>query len=75
MTKLSSWNQNAIINFLILSTGPNLERITHRLPVYTPPPPPRPTRKKKDAKKSSRVFVVIVIIYSTQDSKDSKLLV
>ena len=40
-----------------------------------PPPPPRPTRKKKDAKKSSRLFVVIVIIYSTQDSKDSKLLV
>ena len=39
------------------------------------PPPPRPTRKKKDAKKSSRLFVVIVIIYSTQDSKDSKLLV
>ena len=36
---------------------------------------PRPTRKKKDAKKSSRLFVVIVIIYSTQDSKDSKLLV
>ena len=40
-----------------------------------PHPPPRPTRKKKDAKKSSRLFVVIVIIYSTQDSKDSKLLV
>ena len=39
------------------------------------PPPPRPTRKKKVAKKSSRLFVVIVIIYSTQDSKDSKLLV
>ena len=39
------------------------------------PPPPRPPEKKKDAKKSSRLFVVIVIIYSTQDSKDSKLLV
>ena len=39
------------------------------------PPPPPPNRKKKDAKKSSRLFVVIVIIYSTQDSKDSKLLV
>ena len=43
--------------------------------LHPPPPPPRPTRKKKDAKKSSRLFVVIVIIYSTQDSKDSKLLV
>ena len=40
-----------------------------------PPPHPAPPEKKKDAKKSSRLFVVIVIIYSTQDSKDSKLLV
>ena len=40
-----------------------------------PPPPTPPHQKKKDAKKSSRLFVVIVIIYSTQDSKDSKLLV
>ena len=39
------------------------------------PPPTPPHQKKKDAKKSSRLFVVIVIIYSTQDSKDSKLLV
>ena len=45
------------------------------VPGLHPPPPPCPTRKKKDAKKSSRLFVVIVIIYSTQDSKDSKLLV